>query len=77
MVRDEHALIMNYLKAQMAAEQRRDQAEDAATARAAEEARAAADAKLADALFASQRRWRSRTPPAAAPALAKVGACAP
>ena len=54
MVRDEHALIMNYLKAQMAAEQRRDQAEDAATARAAEEARAAADAKLADALFASQ-----------------------
>ncbi len=54
MVRDEHALIMNYLKAQMAAEQRRDRAEDAATARAAEEARAAADAKLADALLASQ-----------------------
>lgn len=54
MVRDEHALIVNYLKAQMAAEQRRDQAEDAATARAAAEARAAADPKLADALFASQ-----------------------
>ena len=54
MVRDEHALIINYLKVQMAAEQRRDQAEDAATARAAQEARAAADAKLADALFASQ-----------------------
>ncbi len=54
MVRDEHALIINYLKTQMAAEQRRDQAEDAATARAAEEARAAADAKLADALFGSQ-----------------------
>ena len=54
MVRDEHALIMNYLKAQMAAEQSRDQAEDAATARAAQEARAAADAKLADALFGSQ-----------------------
>ena len=59
MVRDEHALIINYLKAQMAAEQRRDQAEDAATARAAEEARAAADAKLADALFASQTQIAS------------------
>jgi hypothetical protein len=54
MVRDEHAQIMSYLKAQMAAEQRRDQAEDAATARAVAEARATADAKLADALFASQ-----------------------
>ncbi len=54
MVRDEHALIMNYLKTQMAAEQRRDQAEDAAAARAVAEARAAADAKLADALLASQ-----------------------
>ena len=69
MVRDEHALIINYLKAQMAAEQRRDQAEDAATARAAEEARATADAKLADALFASQTQTiaqqtlRRRRPP--------------
>ena len=35
MVRDEHAEIINYLKAQMAAEKSRDQAEDAATARAA------------------------------------------
>ena len=69
MVRDEHALIINYLKAQMAAEQRRDQAEDAATARAAEEARAAADAKLADALFASQATAQQSV---VTPALAKA-----
>jgi hypothetical protein len=68
MVRDEHALIINYLKAQTAAEQRRDQAEDAATARAAEEARATADAKLADALFASQtQKIAQQSAPAAAP----------
>jgi hypothetical protein len=54
MVRDEHALIMNYLKAQLAAERRRDEAEDAATAHAAAQARATADAKLADAMVASQ-----------------------
>ena len=73
MVRDEHALIINYLKAQMAAEQRRDQADDAATARAAEEARAAADAKLADALIASQTQaMAQQSAPAAAPALPKV-----
>ena len=73
MVRDEHALIINYLKAQMAAEQRRDQAEDAATARATEEARAAADAKLADALFASQTQaMAQQNAPAAAPALPKA-----
>ncbi len=62
MVRDEHALIINYLKVQMAAEQRRDQAEDAATARAAQQARAAADAKLADALFASQTMAQQSAP---------------
>jgi hypothetical protein len=67
MVRDEHALIINYLMAQMAAEQRRDQAEDAATARAAEEARAVADAKLADALFASQTLAQQSASAAAAP----------
>ena len=72
MVRDEHALIIDYLKTQMAAEQRRDQAEDAATARAAEEARAAADAKLADALFGSQT-MAQQSAPAAAPAPPKVG----
>jgi hypothetical protein len=71
MVRDEHALIMNYLKAQMTAEQRRDQAEDAATAHAAEEARAAADAKLADAVFASPTMTQ-QSAPAAAPTLPKV-----
>jgi hypothetical protein len=70
MVRDEHALIINYLKVQMAAEQRRDQAEDAATARAAEEARVAADAKLADALIASQTLAQQSAPAAAPP---KVG----
>ena len=73
MVRDEHALIINYLKAQMAAEQRRDQAEDAATARAAEEARAAADAKLADSLIASQTQaMAQQSAPAVATALPKV-----
>ena len=72
MVRDEHALIINYLKAQMAAEQRRDQAEDAATARAAEEARATADAKLADALFASQTQTIAQQNAPAAASLPKV-----
>ena len=76
MVRDEHALIINYLKAQMAAEQRRDQAEDAATARAAEEARATADAKLADALFASQTQTiAQQSAPAAAPLSRKWRRC--
>ena len=64
MVRDEHALIVNYLKAQTAAEKRRDLAEDADTARAAAAARAAADAKLADALFASQAAAQQSAAPA-------------
>ncbi len=67
MVRDEHALIMNYLKTQMAAEKRRDLAEDADTARAAAEARAAADAKLADVLFASQARAQQNAASAVPP----------
>ena len=75
MVRDEHALIMNYLKAQMAAEQRRDLTEDADSARAAAEAHAAAGVKLADALFASQATAQqgavAAAPPKAAPAHAK------
>ncbi len=54
MIRDEHAQIMGYLKAQVAAERSRDLAADADTARAAADARAAVDAKLADALIASQ-----------------------
>lgn len=73
MVRDEHALIMDYLKAQMAAEQRRDAAEDAASARAVAQARSDADAKLADALFASQPAERvSAAAPAATTKAAPV-----
>jgi hypothetical protein len=64
MVRDEHTLIMDYLKAQMAAEKRRDAAEDAAAAHATAEAHAAADAKLADALLASQAAERAAAAPA-------------
>jgi hypothetical protein len=45
-LRDEHAMIMDYLKTQMVAEQSRDVAEDAATARAAADAKAA-NARLA------------------------------
>jgi hypothetical protein len=63
MVRDEHALIMNYLKAQTAAEQRRDAAEDAATAHAVAQAHASADAKLADALMVSQEAQRASVQP--------------
>src|SRR5271155_3438041 len=47
-LRDEHAMIMDYLQTQMVAEQSRDVAEDAATARAA------ADAKLANARLAAE-----------------------
>jgi hypothetical protein len=47
-LRDEHAMIMDYLKTQMVAEQSRDVAEDAATAHAA------ADAKLANARLAAE-----------------------
>ena len=64
MVRDEHALIMDYLKAQVAAEKRRDAAEDAATAHAEAQARAAADSRLADALTASQTAPEPYTPTA-------------
>jgi hypothetical protein len=66
MVRDEHALIMDYLKAQMVAEKRRDAAEDAATARAVVQAHASADAKLADALMVSQEAQRASVQPVAA-----------
>ncbi len=66
MVRDEHALIMDYLKAQVVAEKRRHAAEDAATARAEAQAHAAADTKLADALMASQAAERASAPVVAA-----------
>jgi uncharacterized protein len=64
MVRDEHALIMDYLKAQMVAEKRRDAAEDAATAHAVAQSQASADAKLADALMMSQEAQRANLQPA-------------
>jgi hypothetical protein len=47
MVRDEHAMIMGYLKSQMAAQQTEHAAEDAATARATADAKVA-DTKVAD-----------------------------
>ncbi len=67
MVRDEHALIMNYLKAQMAAEKSRDVADDAAAARAAADAQTAAAAKLAEALRASQAAAQPSAAPMAKP----------
>src|SRR6202167_481765 len=58
MVRDEHAMMMDYLKSQMTAEQKRDAAEDAAAARAEADAKAAADSagdtQAADAKSASE-----------------------
>jgi len=72
MIRDEHALITDYLKAQLAAEKRRDAAEDAANARAAAAAHAAADAKLADAMVASQTAERTGAAPVAAAKVASV-----
>lgn len=47
MVRDEHAMLVDYLKSQSAVEQGRQVAEDEASARAAADARAALDAKAA------------------------------
>jgi hypothetical protein len=57
-LRDEHALIMNYLKTEMASEQSRNVAEDAASARAT------ADAKLADQRLAAEvlARFAATTP---------------
>jgi hypothetical protein len=43
MVRDEHSMMMDYLKSQIAAEKNRAASEDAATARAVADAKAAAD----------------------------------
>ena len=61
MIRDEHAEIMDYLKAQVAAERSRNLAADAETARAAADSRAAADAKLADALIAAHAAAQQST----------------
>ena len=77
MVRDEHALIINYLKAQMAAEQRRDQAEDAATARAAAGGPRGGGRQIGGRLVRLADAWPRRADdaqqsPAAASALPKV-----
>jgi hypothetical protein len=74
MVRDEHAMIMDYLDNEIAAQRRRDAAADADTARAAADAKAAADAMLA-ASAAAQRG--AAAPVAAKPAHAKVPVAAP
>ena len=59
LVRDEHAMIVDYLKAQMAAEKSRLAAQDQEDARAAADAKAeeakVADAKVADAKAAARR----------------------
>ncbi len=55
MVRDEHAMLIDYLKAQRTAEKNRLAAEDAANARAEADAKAAADAKaIADKISADK-----------------------
>lgn len=54
-VRDEHAMIVDYLKTQMAAQQNRHAIEDEETARAVADAKAAADAKLAASMAATRR----------------------
>jgi hypothetical protein len=72
LVRDEHAMIVDYLKAQMAAEKSKLAAQDREDARAAADAKAeeakVADAKLADAKAAAARRLAAVGPskPAAA-----------
>jgi hypothetical protein len=58
LVRDEHAMIIDYLKTQMAARQNRLDAEDADAARATADAKAAAEAKAADARFAAEAATR-------------------
>ncbi len=63
LVRDEHAMIMSYLQTRMAAEKSRDIAEDAESARAVADAKAAAEeaeANLADARLASPTVSRHR-----------------
>ncbi len=55
LVRDEHAMIVDYLKTQMAEQQSRHAAEDQATARAVADAKATVEAKLAAAATAQHR----------------------
>jgi hypothetical protein len=77
MVRDEHAMMMDYLKSQMAAEKSRAAAEDAAAARAVADAKAADDEVPSDAstgrvpvavAMAKPVAARARTTPAPAAA---------
>ncbi len=84
MVHDEHAMIIDYLKSQSAAERSRAAAEDEASARAAAEAKAAADTKaVADAkalaekassekALAEAATRRLAAPAAAKPVIARV-----
>jgi hypothetical protein len=82
MVRDEHAMMMDYLKSQMAAEKNRAAAEDADAARAAADAKAAEDKagednKSADASVVSDppaRRVAAVVVPKSAAARAKMPA---
>ena len=75
LVRDEHAAIMDYLKAQIAAEKSRNAAADAADARAAAAAKAvaetpaAAPARVVPALAVTAKGGASRTKPVVAASL--------
>ncbi len=73
MVRDEHAMMMDYLKSQMAAEKNRAAAEDAASARAAADAKAAAERRpiRRRRTRRAHRKRRSGRPPPCQPAHVK------
>ncbi|SRR5579884_1622862 len=72
LVRDEHAMLMDYLQTQLAAEQRRHAAEDAAHARALAEAQAAeVSAAAAPALPADPVLRRSAAAAGSKPVLAR------
>ena len=64
LVRDEHAMIVNYLKSQMAAEKSRVASEDADLARAQEDSKLA-DAKLTDTRAADAKAADANTAPTA------------
>jgi len=77
MVRDEHAMLFDYLKSQSAAEQSRQVAEDQASARAAADAKAAAEAKTAADAKALAEAAARRLAAVVAPKLAAARAKAP
>src|SRR5271169_3491246 len=72
MVRDEHAMMMDYLKSQVATEKNRATAEDAAAARAVADAKALADgntiSQTADAATAQEAAVRQAAPRVKKPA---------